>query len=226
MTLTHKWQEQGLGRAPFQFIAVISMPSRAIGEKNPNAYNQMAAECSREARHFGVELCTCNACGKDLTVNCIVRDADGKHFVVGSDCIRKVGDSRLESALKLAEKARRKAAAQTKRQAEWEAKRPEREAQATEWARQQAERAAQVEASRAEMTARNGWLLDVLRAASRYDGDFCSNMARSLETAAIGSLSDRAYSIVREIYGKARGRMGSAAFEAAVAEFDNKTQTT
>lgn len=71
-------------------------------------------------------------------------------------------------------------------------------------------------------------LIEVLRNASRYEGDFCDDMA--CDVANDGStneleviLSPRAYDIIREIWGKQTGgRMNSKAYKAAVAEFDEK----
>jgi hypothetical protein len=72
-------------------------------------------------------------------------------------------------------------------------------------------------------------LIEVLRVASRYKGDFCDNMARDIASDGYtnelyeGILSPYAYGIIREIWGKQTGgRMNSKAYEAAVAEFDEK----
>lgn len=72
-------------------------------------------------------------------------------------------------------------------------------------------------------------LIEVLHNASRYEGDFCDNMARDIANDGSsnvlyeGILGDRAFTIVREIWGKQMGgRMNSKAYKAAVAEFDEK----
>lgn len=61
--LTHLWQEQGLGKAPFRALCIISVPSKSLCEANPEAYNNAWRECSQQARALGVELCSCQSCG-------------------------------------------------------------------------------------------------------------------------------------------------------------------
>lgn len=72
-------------------------------------------------------------------------------------------------------------------------------------------------------------LINVLRNASRNEGDFCDNMARDIANDGStnelyeGILSPRAYDVIREIWGKQTGgRKNSKAYKAAVVEFDEK----
>lgn len=71
-------------------------------------------------------------------------------------------------------------------------------------------------------------LINVLNKASRYQGDFCSEMARAIETDGFSrNLNDiltyRQFNIIRDIYGKAvGGRSNSKAYNTAITEFDNK----
>lgn len=70
-------------------------------------------------------------------------------------------------------------------------------------------------------------LINVLNNASRYDGDFCSEMARTIandgfSTELCDILSYRMYAIVRDIWAKTYGRSGSKAYNAGAAEFDEK----
>lgn len=72
-------------------------------------------------------------------------------------------------------------------------------------------------------------LINVLKAASQHNGDFCSQMAGYIENATVsihlyeGILSPNQFDYVRLIWGKETGgRRGSKKFEAAVAEFDEK----
>ena len=72
-------------------------------------------------------------------------------------------------------------------------------------------------------------LINVLNNASKYDGDFCSEMARNIKTDGFstdlceGILSPGQFDIVREIWGKQIGRrMNSKKYKAAVIEFDGK----
>lgn len=71
-------------------------------------------------------------------------------------------------------------------------------------------------------------LINVLKNESRYQGDFCSEMARLIEynrfsTNLDDALSDRQIMIIQEIWGKVvGGRKNSKAYNLAVAEFDKK----
>jgi len=72
-------------------------------------------------------------------------------------------------------------------------------------------------------------LINVLNNASRYRGDFCSEMARLISSCGSsaelydGILSPRQFDVVREIWGKTvGGRKNSKAYKAAVAEFDER----
>ena len=69
-------------------------------------------------------------------------------------------------------------------------------------------------------------LINLLKNRSRYQGDFCWEMARAVETH-IGIelyndiLSPRQFEVVREVWGKTTGdRRNSKAYKAAVEEFD------
>lgn len=70
-------------------------------------------------------------------------------------------------------------------------------------------------------------LINVLNNASRYNGDFCSEMACNISNDGFstelyeGILSPRQFQIVREIWGKTTGgRMNSKKYNIAVSEFD------
>jgi hypothetical protein len=71
-------------------------------------------------------------------------------------------------------------------------------------------------------------LITVLNNASRYEGDFCSEMAKNIGNDGFSRnlndiLSYRQFNIVRDIYGKAvGGRSNSKAYNIAVEEFDRK----
>lgn len=83
------------------------------------------------------------------------------------------------------------------------------------------------EGIRAANRSRYAELINVLNNSSRYQGDFCSDMARTIgndgfSTELTDILSSGQFRIVREIWGKQYGRMNSKAYNAAVAEFDEK----
>jgi len=74
-----------MGAAPYRFIALVSFPSKAILEANPESYNLQMGYCvSMGAK--GV----CDHCGNIISNHYIVEDAEGKRFAVGSECIHKV----------------------------------------------------------------------------------------------------------------------------------------
>lgn len=69
----------------------------------------------------------------------------------------------------------------------------------------------------------NAWLIDVLRASPSY---FAQNIARNLADYSIDELlSEKAFRIVRDIYGKTQGRRGSKSYKAAVEQFDALAET-
>jgi hypothetical protein len=221
VTTIHAWEVAGLGRAPFRFVGLIAVPPPSLLEANVDAYNHAVSGSHAAAGALGVTLCSCQACGKDIMNNCVICDADGNRFVVGTDCVAKTGDAGLIDAARAAEKARRRARADAEREARWEADRPAREARVAEFERQQREREA-AEAARARVHAEaNAWLIDVL---AGQPGDFCRSVAADLGRMAIGDLSGRCLDICRDIYAKAMGgRKGSKAFTAAAGDFDRRS---
>lgn len=69
--------------------------------------------------------------------------------------------------------------------------------------------------------------VEVINVLNNAGGDFCTNMARRIETDGFSTdlykiLGRNPYNIVREIWGKLDGRMNSKAYKAAVTEFDAK----
>lgn len=224
--LTHLWQEQGLGQAPFRAICIISVPSKGLAEHNVDAYNNAMAECQQQARALGVHLCTCDSCGMALENNVVIRDVNGKNFVVGCDCAEKVGDTKLTTEVKLLNKKRKQEIKAAKAEEERKARESriaadqalQRErnggltdAEVAARARQAAE-----DAKREKFTAENLWLLNVL---DGMNGDFVASMIEKLEVGPLSGLSDRCVSILSDIYGKAHGRGGSKKYTAAVDEF-------
>lgn len=231
--LTHLWQEQGLGQAPFRAVCIISLPSPSLAETNVNAYNNAMAEVCQQARGFDVHLGTCNSCGMSLMNNVIIRDAHGKHFVVGCDCAGKTHDSKLVSRVEYLEKQRQKAVREAKREAEWKARCAARDAELqaqrdrngglTDAEVEAKQRAEAEELHRQRMTAENGWLLNVL-ARVPYASSFVDSMRAELERRPLAKLSDRCQGILAEIYAKtvSGSRKGSKAYRSAEDEFWNR----
>lgn len=229
LVISHKWEDAGHGKAPFRPVCVISVPAVSLCEANPEAYNRAMAEAMQCAKGFGVSLCTCDVCGMSLMNNVVIRDANGKHFVVGLDCAGKSGDAKLITQTEKLEKARQFKIREAKKKAELEAR------QAARLAALQAERDANGGLTNAELAEKNrrdaaqaladksrienDWLIQVL--ANEFQGDFVRAMIANLSEKPLHSaIRGRAAEICGEIYGKQKGgRKGSKAYEAANAEF-------
>lgn len=139
----HPWADAGVGQAPFTVVDVISLPSTSLAEANTTAYNNAMASAWERARSYkvvggrpgprqGVGLGSCDYCGNGIMHNFVVRDGAGCHFVVGCDCARKSGDSKVITEAENLERLRKKALAEEKRRERWERKCQEREAREEE----------------------------------------------------------------------------------------------
>ena len=73
MEKIHKFELAGLGRHPFEFVGYFESRTKQ---------NQPAG--------------TCQYCGNGIAICCRVRSADGKEFIVGSDCVLKTGDAGMK----------------------------------------------------------------------------------------------------------------------------------
>jgi len=219
MTNIHRFEIAGLGKAPFRFIGIVSLPSPTLAEQNPSAYN--AALCAIPP---GIGCGTCAFCGMALVHNAIVQDVCGKRFVVGTDCVSKVGDAGLVNAVRhaqnAAKRAAKQAAAEAAREADLAAQRRANGGR-TNWEVQQDAAKAEQDALRAKFSAANAWLIAFL---NPTDTGFCGSVARYLQTRPISSLSPRCLSIVQDIWSKAAGRSGSKAYNAASDDFDARVK--
>ena len=126
--VTHKWTDAGLGQAPFSVVSCISLPSPSLAERNPSGFQNANNAAHSDARRFGVRLGSCDFCGNGIMNNMVVRDAEGKHFVVGCDCAQASGDDKVMTEAENIERLRKRSMAQQRRDAMWEKKRQEREA--------------------------------------------------------------------------------------------------
>lgn len=101
-TQSHVFETAGLGQAPFQFIGceerrgpeLITMPDGVV------------MECGAPGQPMG----TCDYCGQGIAICCNIQSADGKRFMVGTDCVRKTGDSGLKRVVASVINERRKEA--------------------------------------------------------------------------------------------------------------------
>lgn len=79
----HAFERAGLGRAPFRLVGV----ERRVGPLHLGGGSYAGAP--------GQPMGSCQFCGMGIAECCIVRDADGKTFVVGNVCVNKTGDAGL-----------------------------------------------------------------------------------------------------------------------------------
>lgn len=207
----HPFEERGLGLAPFTFCGIEEKVCD-LGNGHTKAGG------------------TCDYCSTGIRYACHIRSSDGRAFVVGTDCVRKLDrvDNRLlndvERAVAKIEAARREA----KRQAKWEAERlknlallqAERDQNGGLTNYEVAQQAKEREAAElaAKIEPENRWLLDVLDRVS-YGSDFIDAMRDKLKTCHVSDLSERCQTILADIFAKAHGRRGSKVYDAAIDTF-------
>lgn len=88
--LKHRFEARGLGRAPFTFIG--------IEERRGPLHLGGGCYVGSPGQPMG----TCDHCGTGIAECCIIRDADGKTFVVGNVCVGYTNDYKLTSRVKAA----------------------------------------------------------------------------------------------------------------------------
>lgn len=89
-----------MGVAPYTYIGVWSTPSRSMLEKEHVAYYRAINERPKCCNFF------CDHCGMNIDHHYIIKDSEGKNFVVGSSCIEKIGEVKLVEKAKKAERDR------------------------------------------------------------------------------------------------------------------------
>ncbi len=232
--LTHLWQDQGLGVAPFRFVCIISFPNKALLEAgNVEAYNNQSRECWQMSKAHGVEnrLGICESCGMCLTNNAVIRDAHGKKFIVGCDCAQKTGDSKLITEIEAAEKHRKALAREAKREAEQVerqrvrdiqlAEQRERNGGLTDHEVQQQKQLEERNAKAVAMKAKNLWLIEVINVVP-YHSEFLISMRESLDRVSVAQLPEKCRNILADIYAKQKtdgAKRGSKKYDAAYDEF-------
>jgi hypothetical protein len=190
----HPFESAGMGRGPYRWVGMVEMPNLSedgaatFGGGNPYAevqsYNMKA----------GAGTCAC--CGMAISIVCVVRDADGNNWGVGSDCIEKAGDSHIGNYAEIAIRQRRNAKASQRREAKRQANHaawliaPSREnpseTNQQRIDRQNAERKAREQSYQAEVDARKVQFADVLNVLT--GNDFYKSLAEQLSR---GPLSQR-----------------------------------
>lgn len=207
-TELHPFEQAGLGKAPFRYLG--------SGEKRTNS---------------GQPAGTCEYCSRGILTCCVIGSADGKTFVVGCDCVRKVfGPTNrvltdMERDIARANLEKRRAKAEAKRQAALEAYQAKlaeqrvRNGGPTDAELQAQRDEAERQATTDRYSAANAWLLQHIEA---DNGFFVSEMARELQTRLAGELSDRQLEVLRDVYAKKHGRKNSDAWKAARDTFDTQ----
>jgi len=89
--VTHLFQQAGLGVAPFRFVG---------------AHVKTYQACHGAPVQPGG---SCAYCGTGIMECCVIRDANGKEFIVGNVCVGKTGDAGLINLTKRAINALRTA---------------------------------------------------------------------------------------------------------------------
>jgi hypothetical protein len=104
VTKAHPWEVAGLGKSPFKYIGEVAQALTTDGRRVVS--NTGGVEISTKPGG------TCEYCGAYILNMFRVRSADGREFVVGSDCIGKLNgsaDKKLVAAVKAAVAAKNKA---------------------------------------------------------------------------------------------------------------------
>ena len=100
--MEHVFEKAGLGKSPYTFKGVCSIPSSHLAAHNPDAYNTQMRVLPK-----GYHIGSCSFCGHPLVHNYLLESSDGNKFSVGCECIYKSGDANL-SALTIEEEKKRK----------------------------------------------------------------------------------------------------------------------
>lgn len=229
LVLTHPFTESGLGRAPFRFVGMASIPSPSLGEQNPTGYMNALAALPRDLSNG---CGTCAHCGTSIMNIMIVQNADGKKFGIGCDCVEKTGDAKLVKASTIAKRAHdkqlRAARAERKRLEFLAAVNPETgETNAQRIAREQAEAVVAYNAREAARIEKQRSIAAelVVEANAMNDGKggFSDSVAQDLFAGVLPY--GRRLEIAIEIIGKRLGgRTGSPKWEAAANAFAEKIE--
>lgn len=83
----HRFEAAGLGKAPFKWVGVSE-------QRGPikRTINGIEVEVGSAGQPMG----TCAFCGTGIAECHSIKSADGKTFIVGSDCVLKTGDKGLK----------------------------------------------------------------------------------------------------------------------------------
>lgn len=212
----HVWEFHGIGVAPFRVKGVASLPSKSLGEANPDAYRAALAGLPR-----GFHMGTCEVCGRSITVNFLIVDAQGRRFSVGSSCVNKSGDRGMKDRVRLLKNKRDRERRHAKREAD-RLERLEAERQAngglTNYEVEEKrikEAKAKRDRAMAPIIIELGFVADQL---DDCQGGFRTSIANRLLKGEIPT--GRGFDIMIEILAKLEGRKGSKSYEAEKARLE------
>lgn len=187
----HPFEIAGMGVGPYRTGGIFEIPRPGDGSARMFANLDPYAEVRDLKLKAGAGTCAC--CGMAIMIICVVIDANGDRWGVGSDCVMKAGEKALGDKIKVALAKRRRAIERDKREAKRNAQREAFEAAiATDKralpgetngqmrqrlnAEYDAERARQAEASKA----REESLKDILTALDGQRSHFFASLAAQL----------------------------------------------
>lgn len=220
----HPFERAGMGVGPYKWVGTVEIPNAAEFSGSAAGFGGGDRYAEVKAANLKAGGGTCCCCGMGISIICVVQDAAGDRWGVGSDCVMKTGDAHLGNAAKVAVAKRRRAKDAAKR----EAKRREQQEKFLDSAstdtralpgetnRQLQDRLnAEWKAKEAARAAHGARMAPVVEVLNQQRGEFCRSMAQEFSQGRVPS--GRALAICRDIYGKAKARLG---YDAMVEEFD------
>ena len=228
MEKIHVFEAAGLGKAPFKLVGIFELPSKALQEANPDAYNN-----ALRSLPLHVGMGTCHFCGHAIMVNCMIQSADGKKFMVGTDCVAKTGDKGLVDKVKMERRKQAREKREEKRRAEFRKAAEDRKAHMELELKAQRERNGGLtdeEVKQQKLNAKIAKLAPLADALDDGRGVFRQSVA--IDMRRTGQLPrGRGRDIMLEILAKQKGRSGTKAFlaeyerlEKFVEEFEAENQ--
>lgn len=82
----HPFEKTGCGKAPFKFIGCFE-------DRGP--HKKVVNGVTFETGSPGQPMGSCKHCGTGIAICCVIQDAEGKRFTVGSSCVEKTDDPKL-----------------------------------------------------------------------------------------------------------------------------------
>lgn len=240
----HPFFDAGMGEGPYTLHGVFDLGEAMNPNTAANFGNMTGWLKDAPKLESGMGTCTC--CGKGISIICIVQNAAGKRYGVGSDCVEKADHQGIcrkgvEAAMKIRNRAKNRARAEAKRKAAWDADKDRREARIKDACvrdlAEQRERYLRASKNTAvidllfpcaltDCTGRreaDGWGAHVWLDDhgywfnGSYDGGFrASILASLLNGTQANDLPDRAKRILTDIFSKSKGRGNSKAYQDAV----------